>query len=182
MESAAAFAPDPKIDDPRFKIGPIDCEIAPFATPPQPTHPHCLARIALSQNEPRRFFTTSLCYDDAMDFIEGVIRHHHSRNKSTKHWRLVHGILDGHAFERDAWGHAWVERGQTVYDSRLLCGNRVFSIHEKSAWEGFWKPRYVVRYSIPEAQRMMRESKLRNAGPWDPKILNVANHFRQDIF
>jgi hypothetical protein len=164
-------------DDPRFHVVPVDTEIAPFATEQVLDHPICIQRVARSKANPSRFFMTTLCYDDAMDFAEGVVRHHQRHNKSSKHWRIVHGILQD---DEGRWGHAWVEQGSTVYDSRLLAGERVYAIYERVAYYSVWRPCYTRMYSLPEAKAEMHSSALKNAGPWDSTILMASNHARLD--
>jgi hypothetical protein len=160
--------------DERFEVGPIDRDFTSFATQPVLNHPIILSRITKSKHNPHRFFTTVQCYDDAMDFIEGVEKHHKMQNMSTKHWRLVHGILQA---EGKQYGHAWIERNNTVYESRLLSGQRVYSITDKTKWRAWWQPEYVREYTISEAKTAMKNSPMGNAGPWDVRILTVANHF-----
>lgn len=162
-----------------MQVRQFDTEITPYATSPVLDHPIQLARIAESKESPDTFVTTTTCYDDAMDFAEGVMRHHGERNKSAKHWRLVHGILTDE--DNETWGHAWLEHGNIVYESRWYRGQRIFSMTDKAEWLAVWQPQYVHAYTLPEAVRNMRTSKMGNAGPWDERILAVANHYSGEV-
>lgn len=154
----------------------IDTEITPYATAPVLDHPIALSRVMKSRANPDRFLTTTTCYDDAMDFVDGIRKHHKAHNKSIKHWRLMHGVLSD-AEGKETWGHAWVERNYIIYESRWHNGERVFSMTEKSMWVEVWRPQYVKGYTLNEAFQAMCASPLRNAGPWDPVVLRAGNHY-----
>jgi hypothetical protein len=156
----------------------VDVEFARFATKFLVEHPVIAQQVAKSQANPGNLYVTKTCYDDAFDFLEGVLTHHKHFNKSTKHWRLCHGILTQLDETGSGWGHAWVELGETVFEGKLLSGQRVYVKSAKKEWCDIWKPKYVKSYTFSEAKAELAKSgRGGNAGPWDPKILGVANHF-----
>jgi len=88
---------------------------------------------------------------------------------SNRDWTLVHGIciLTGGPHVGEEFGHAWAEKGETVYDA--ASGKSV----PKVLYYAFGNVGYTVRYSWTEAQN--KAVKVGTFGAWDKKI-NKALH------
>ena len=83
-------------------------------------------------------------------------------------WNLVHGIvtLTGGSYKGVQTGHAWIEKGNKVYDTEKRIGM------SKKAYYTLGSIGYTHRYSWKQAAK--EASKSGHYGPWDKKIWNAG--------
>jgi len=98
------------------------------------------------------------CYKKAMDSI--LFGKYRS-------WNVVHGIptLLGGPYQGQKYGHAWLEKGNTVYDPTMDIEV------DKRVYYAMGQIKYTVTYTPMEARAKAVETM--HYGPWDQKVWNA---------
>src|SRR5260370_18906687 len=102
-------------------------------------------------------FPEAECYEAAFKTLQAEVWD--GKTLKPIDWRLVHGILNDH---KGAFGHAWLENGDTVYDPlrQTYLAKALYYSHNRVS--------YTVKYLFPLAFKLKDE--LHTYGYWDQKI------------
>lgn len=121
---------------------------------------------------------THICFDDALDFLQDVVRAEFAACGDVEHvlavfarMRVVHGICiapSGRPF-----AHAWVEQdGAYVWQGGVIDGERVFHRMPLADFMRHVPVQEATRYTVDEALRLNAESN--HFGPWDERYRALA--------
>lgn len=101
------------------------------------------------------------CYEKS---IAALFFNKEFSSASPSEWYLVHGIavITAGPHEGKEFGHAWLERGEEVYDA--ASGRRL----HRELYYRVGRVGYTHKYTQEQARAEVL--KRRTYGPWDPKI------------
>lgn len=115
-------------------------------------------------------YPTGKCFDDALDYLEFLVKEDPSRAHTTE-YQLAHGILDSGEY---LYSHAWIETKESVIDGRILNDEKVMAEYDKT---GFYIEMKVVErtlYTVKEACELNYISG--HYGPWIEKYRKLCRN------
>lgn len=111
-------------------------------------------------------YPTEKCFDDAIDFLDTIMRANIHQPEIAEHFRLVHGILATE--DEEEYSHAWVEFRTDgtiiVIYSGIYEGEHCYFTMPRKEYYFYFRVRDITLYTIAE---MLEENrKYENYGPW----------------
>lgn len=112
-----------------------------------------------------KLYPTSTCFDDATDLLAQIIRDELIAFDSDE-VLLVHGLLNS---EGTVTAHAWIERGEDVYNVCLRAGRKVAAVFDRALYYEAFSITDCTRYTIQQA--IDAEKAAGRHAPWEPRYL-----------
>lgn len=116
---------------------------------------------------------THTCFDDALEFIESLVKEKRSVSKLAD-YRLAHGILLNSKGE--LYSHAWVESKAHCYHSGLLSGEKVMAVIDRVEYYEGMRVQERTLYTIRQAYR--ENYRTGYFGPWKERYMRLCRNPR----
>lgn len=122
--------------------------------------------------KPMDIHPTNHCFDDALDFLELVIKNKQALDVNTL--LVVHSIClmpDG-----TPYAHAWVEdtKADSCIFKGILKGEAMYLAAERKEFYETFKVQETTKYTVKQALFENRLSN--NYGPWEEKYLKLTKN------
>lgn len=130
-------------------------------------------------------YPTGKCFDDALDFIEIMIRESmFTKAELIDRFHLVHGIYESKHFQggvKKRFSHAWVwdKQDDCAIQSGLIDNGLLYYEMPIKAFRKRMVLEKETVYSIEQAYQ--ENVKHNNYGPWVPEYLELCKDYRAGV-